>query len=152
MLGLQKQAMELQQVQNVLYHQVSRLHFPICTILERSRGVHKRSRCPIGAWVGPAQGRRARLRGRSCRASRRRWGRCRPRGPMHSYYLSINIFVPTSAHEVWGTKMTSDRKRPLHNTNSRHFLWHPQFHYLSQIISSAVIANFTYCTSLLSHR
>ena len=35
--------------------------------------------------------------------------------------VSRNVFVPTSAHEVLRTKMTSDRERPLHNTNGRHF-------------------------------
>ena len=34
-------------------------------------------------------------------------------------------FVPTSANEVLGTKMTTDRERPLHNTSPRHFCMAP---------------------------
>ena len=88
-------------------------------VFQQGHRVHQRSRRPIGVWVGETH--RGRRWDRSRRVLRRRWGRCRPRGPRHLVLPLNKYFVPTSAHEVLGTKTTSDRMRPLHNTNSRHF-------------------------------
>ena len=50
------------------------------------------SRRPIGVGVGREKC--GRLRDRSRRVHRRRWRRCRPRGPRHLVYLSINTSCP----------------------------------------------------------
>ena len=88
-------------------------------ILERGRGVYQRSRSPTGVRRKGNAG----ASGTGAVASAGSVGVGVDRVDLViSYYLSINSFVHTSSREVLGPKMTSDRKRPPHITNARHFV------------------------------
>ena len=120
--------MEPQHVLNSLHHQASSLHFSI-------------RRCLIGGLVFVLLTADADDSGTRTVASAGGAGvGCRTRRPRHS--TSQECFVPYSAHENLGTKIRSDRERPLHYPNTRRFQWHPPFHYLCHIISSVVVTNF----------